>query len=66
MFEWLKKFFDIGNDRCFEEHKNAEGICYGLMGGDRNTGYLSESCIGCKYHTMPQEAYRKGNCNGKR
>ena len=63
MFEWLKLLFDVGNDKCFEEHKNADGICYGLFGGDSNTGYLSETCIGCEHHTMPPEICRKENDN---
>ena len=64
MFDWLKKFFDIGNDRCFEEHKNADGICYGLMGGDRNTDYLAETCVSCKHHTMFCRKILKEKNNG--
>ena len=66
MFDWIRHLLDVGNEKCFEKHKNSDGVCYGLMGSNRNTEYLSESCIGCKYHTMPQETYRKENSNGKR
>lgn len=52
MFDWIRKFLDVRNDRCFEEHKNADGICYGLMGGDWSTDYLAETCVSCKHHTM--------------
>lgn len=63
MFDGLKKFLDIGNDRCFEEHKNADGKCYGLMGGDWSTDYLSETCVSCKHHTMYCRKILKENDN---
>ena len=60
MAKWFKHILNEENEKCFEKHKNADGFCYGLFGGDRNTGYLAESCIGCKYHIMPWEIRKKG------
>ena len=47
----IKSFLDLNNDRCYEEHKNNDGKCYGLVGGTKSTEYLSESCIGCDHLT---------------
>lgn len=38
-------------EECFNEHKNDQGICYGLYGGDKFSDNLSYSCIDCPYHT---------------
>lgn len=45
--------------RCYEEHKNKDGICYGLVGGDCHTDYLQYACIGCPYYTYYKEDSEK-------
>lgn len=35
--------------KCYEEHGNKDGTCYGLVGGDSSTGYIQYACISCKY-----------------
>ena len=49
--KFLKRFF-MTKEECFEKYKSSNGKCYGVVGGTSATEYLSESCIGCKYHTM--------------
>lgn len=46
------KLLDLDNDKCYENHKNKDGICYGLVGGTESTDYLAECCIDCKHHTL--------------
>lgn len=32
-----------------KEGELKEGVCYGYVGGDKSTNYLSESCIDCDF-----------------
>ena len=50
--EKIVKMLDMDNNECYENHKNENGICYGLVGGTKSTDYLAEHCIGCKHHTF--------------
>lgn len=50
----LKKFrYYFSVENCYREMEHrgiaAMGCCRGVMGGDKWTGYLSTTCIGCKY-----------------
>lgn len=40
-------------DKCYSDMEYrgcaAMNCCRGLSGGTKNTGYLSENCIGCPY-----------------
>lgn len=42
-------------DKCYSEMEDdgiaVFGCCHGIVGGTRNTGYLSEMCIDCPYYT---------------
>lgn len=42
-------------DKCYSEMEDdgiaVFGCCGGVVGGTRNTGYLSEMCIDCPYYT---------------
>lgn len=51
LIKFLKSFW-LTKEECFEKYKSDDGKCYGTVGGDINTEYLSYECIGCKYHTM--------------
>lgn len=46
----------FSKEYCYEqelERGNAkDGKCGGVVGGTRATGYLSESCIDCKYFSF--------------
>lgn len=33
--------------KCYLEHHDIDGKCYGLAGGDKSTNYLQSSCIDC-------------------
>lgn len=51
----ILKSFISDYDKCYSE-KEYDGIavfgcCRGMVGGTRNTGYLSEMCIDCHYYT---------------
>lgn len=51
----ILKSFISDYDKCYSE-KEYDGIavfgcCRGMVGGTRNTGYLSETCIDCPYYT---------------
>lgn len=46
------KLLDLEHDECYEDHKDKDGICYGLVGGTKWTDDLAEQCIGCKHHTF--------------
>lgn len=51
----LIDIFDFNHDKCYEQRKK-DGVawdqkCPGLVGGTKNTEYLQEGCIGCKYFT---------------
>jgi hypothetical protein len=52
LVEKIINIFDLRNDACFEEHKDEDGKCYGLVGGSKSTDYLSEHCMSCKHHTL--------------
>jgi hypothetical protein len=51
-FKKMLDAIDIGNHKCYEEHKTKDGKCYGLTGGDKNTNFLNYGCVGCIYLTM--------------
>jgi hypothetical protein len=51
-FEKMLEALDLGNHKCYSEHKTKEGKCYGLTGGDPSTCFLNCRCIGCQYLTM--------------
>lgn len=51
MIGYFKRKIKEKQKRCYEENKNAKGICYGVYGGDSYTDHLSYACIGCPYHT---------------
>ena len=42
-------------ESCYTAREDEEyavfEMCGGTVGGTRNTGYLSEECIDCPYHT---------------
>lgn len=48
-------------EQCYNENKNAKGICYGVYGGDSYTHHLSYACIGCPYHTPYFREVEDGN-----
>lgn len=56
MIDKILTFFEQkrnkSQEQCYNENKNAEGICYGVYGGDSYTDHLSYACIGCPYHTL--------------
>ena len=52
VFKKMLNSLDIGNHKCYSEHKTIDGKCYGLSGGDKNTCFLNNGCIGCQYLTM--------------
>lgn len=43
---------DENKNKCFEEYKSSDGKCYGMVGNDNSTAFLSYSCINCPHHTM--------------
>lgn len=49
----IKNFFKekakTSKNKCFNEHKDKDGKCHGLYGGDRFTDYLDYGCIGCEH-----------------
>lgn len=57
LLDKLKERQKQRKDKCYEEHKDSQGKCYGLLGGDRSTDYYAECCVGCKYLTiyLPKE-----------
>ena len=57
----ILKFKLWWNKNCYENYKNKDGICYGMVGGDKFSDYTCYSCIGCPYHTL---FYSKGENNG--
>ena len=49
-----KLLFRFSKDYCFDQMIKSDNItlnkkCCGMVGGDRQSNYLSYSCIGCKY-----------------
>jgi hypothetical protein len=44
--------FMMTREECYENTKSVDGKCYGVVGGTKNTDYLSEYCIDCPYCTM--------------
>lgn len=63
MIKFLKNLiskikYNISHDRCYDTMEErgiaASGLCGGIVGGSKATGYLSEGCIGCPYWT-PRE-----------
>lgn len=51
----ILKSFVSDYDKCYSEMEDdgiaVFGCCHGIVGGTRNTGYLSEMCIDCPYYT---------------
>ena len=60
MVERVKKRNAAVRKKCYDEHGNKDGTCYGLVGGDRYTEYVQYGCIGCKYWQYCE----RGNDNG--
>ena len=49
LVERVRKRNATKRKKCYEEHGNKDGTCYGLVGGDRYTEYVQYGCISCKY-----------------
>ena len=60
ILKWIKKMCSSAQEkifgsyeRCYTEQEYsghaAMGLCSGLVGGTKNTEYLSESCIECPH-----------------
>lgn len=60
ILKWIKKMCSSAQEkifgsyeRCYTEQEYsghaAMGLCSGLVGGTKNTEYLSESCIDCPH-----------------
>lgn len=51
----ILKSFISDYDKCYSKMEDdgiaVFGCCRGIVGGTRNTGYLSEMCIDCPYYT---------------
>lgn len=62
VLKWLYDTF-ISHDSCYEKYKSKDGKCYGVVGGNWNTDYLSEACVNCKHHCMLP---KKGCANHER
>lgn len=60
LVERVKKRNAVIRKKCYEEHGNKDGTCYGLVGGDSFTGQVQYGCISCKYWRY----YERGNDNG--
>ena len=52
--EWIKEKMYKHYDRCYAERESEGvavfGMCGGLLGGDKDTEYLSYDCIDCPYY----------------
>ena len=64
MWKKVKRFFNcvmelFSADTCYSEMEKegyaAMGCCGGMVGGDRNTGFLSYSCIDCPHLVLINE-----------
>ena len=64
MWKKVKRIFNcvmelFSADTCYSEMEKegyaAMGCCGGMVGGDRNTGFLSYSCIGCPHLVLINE-----------
>lgn len=51
----------FSKNKCFQEHKDKDGKCHGLYGGDRFTDYLNYDCIGCKHLELTIKKKEKGD-----
>lgn len=49
LLDKLKERSKRHKNKCFEENKSEDGKCYGLLGGDRSTDYLTFCCLGCEH-----------------
>lgn len=59
ILKWIKKMCSSAQEKYLLRMKDvieqeysghaAMGLCSGLVGGTKNTEYLSESCIGCPH-----------------
>ena len=52
LWQVIKELFVIDKDKCFEENKNEEGVCYGLAGGDKWSEYHCYQCLDCPHLTI--------------
>ena len=49
MFKFLRNIFDW-REKCFREN-NRDNKCYGLLGGNKSTNYVSFACVDCPHLT---------------
>lgn len=56
---FVLKMLSTNYDKCYSsmEYRGvaAMGCCNGVVGGSRDTEYLSESCIECPYFILPDK-----------
>ena len=52
--------YDYG--KCYSEMVKrgiaANGVCGGLVGGTKNTGYLQEMCINCPFCKFTRDSFK--------
>lgn len=50
------------HDKCYSEMVKrgvaANGVCGGLVGGTKNTGYLQEMCIDCPFCKFTRDSFK--------
>ena len=51
--QWAREYHMT--KKCYLEHQDIDGKCYGLVGGDKSTNYLQYSCIGCPNLKLQEE-----------
>ena len=59
LISFLSKIFILDEfEKCYNRMEDRGiavfGCCCGVTGGDKNTEYLSESCIGCPFLVICQ------------
>lgn len=55
--KWIKQMkYNWSKQSCYDSMERRGiavfGMCSGVVGGDRNTGYLAYSCVDCPYFTF--------------
>lgn len=54
--KWITEKMYKSYNACYEEMESkgdaSSGMCGGLYGGDKHTGYLSYDCIGCPHFCL--------------
>lgn len=48
--QWIQEMRT--RDNCFSEHKDDDGKCYGLYGGDSWSGNRCYKCMGCHHLSL--------------